>query len=97
MSEAARAVTEYTEEVKEELKEKGAEKVFSFGDVRLYECPLSYISEDTGELIRLCFLVDDTGNLLYDGGWGNQPMWLVEAFEAYKAEMLRHLEKTKNA
>ncbi len=91
------AITEYTEEVKEELREKGGEKVFSLGDIRLYECPLSYISEDTGELIRLCFLVENNRNLLYEGGWGNQPMWLVETHEAYKAEISRHLEKTKNA
>ena len=97
MSEDARAVTEYTGEVNEELKEKGAEKVFSLGGIRLYECPLSYISEDTGELIRLCFLVENNCNLLYEGGWGDQPAWLVEAYEAYKTEISRHLEKTKNA
>lgn len=97
MSENGRAVEEYTEDVKEEIKEKMAEKVFSLGDLRLYECPLSYVSEDTGELIRLCYLIEDTGNLLYAGGWGNQPMWLVETYEAYKAEISRHLEKTRNA
>ena len=88
---------EYSEEVKEELREKEAQKVFSLGDVRLYECPLSYITEETQELMRLCFLIDETKQLLYGGGWGGQPVWLVEAFEVYKVEILRHLEKTKNA
>ena len=48
---------EYSEEVKEELKEKEAQKVFSLGDIRLYECPLSYITEETRDLMRLCFLI----------------------------------------
>ena len=36
-----------------ELKERSASKVFRLGDIRLYECPLSYISEESAEIIRL--------------------------------------------
>lgn len=93
MSEDARAVFDYTDEVKEELKEKGARKVFTLSDIRLYECPLSFLSEDTRDLMRLAFLVDDTKRLLYAGGWGDQPYWLIEAYEILKTESIRNAPK----
>ena len=89
LSEDARAVEEYTDEVKDELKEKGAKKVFMVGDIRLYECPLSLITIDTREIMRLCYLVDASKSLLYSGGWGDQPMWFVEAFEIFNIENAR--------
>ncbi|MEE9614851.1 MAG: hypothetical protein V3W31_07900 [Thermodesulfobacteriota bacterium] len=92
LSEDARAVTVYTDEVKAELGEKGAQKVFGLGGLRLYECPLSYISRDTTELMRLIYLMDGSGHLLHPGGWGEQPAWLVEAFEVHKLESARHLK-----
>ena len=95
MSEDARAVEEYTDEVKEELKEKKADKVFSLGNLRFYECPLSYIETDTWDIIRLVFLMNATGELLYNGGLGEQPYWLVEAYEMYKTELSRYLSSIK--
>lgn len=95
MSEDARAVEEWTDEVKEELKEKKAEKVFSLGNLRFYECPLSFIETAHWALIRLVFLLDVTGHLLHDGGIGEQPYWLVEAYEIYKAELLRYFLAVK--
>jgi len=93
LSEEARAVTGYTEEILAEHGEKGAVKVFSLGDLRLYECPLSYITDDTREIIRLVFLVDWAGHLLYEGGWGGQPAWLVEAYEVFRSESARYLKE----
>mgnify|MGYP001611060842 FL=1 len=92
MSEDARAVTEYTGGVNEELKEKGAEKVFSLGDIRLYECPVTFMAPETWEVIRLVSLIEDTKVLLHEGGWGNQPAWLVEAFEIFKSESVKRLK-----
>ncbi|MBI5827660.1 MAG: hypothetical protein HZB22_08035 [Deltaproteobacteria bacterium] len=92
----AQAVRAYTDEVTRELGDKGAQKVFSLGDVRLYECPLSYLTEDTYCLMRLVFLIEDSGFLLYAGGWGEQPHWLVEAFEMYKVERALALRGGKN-
>ncbi len=84
-----RAVTDYTQEVSGELESKGAKKVFTLGDLRLYECPLSYITAETSDILRLVFLMDETGVLLNEGGWGAQPYWLVEAFEIFKTERIR--------
>lgn len=95
LSEAAVCVTEYTDEVKEELKEKDANKVFSLGNVRFYICPLSYFSEDTKDIMRLIYLIDDTKQLLFEGGWGNQLYWLVEAYELHKQEVMRSMPEVK--
>lgn len=89
LSDGARAITDFTEVVISEHAEKGARKVFSLGDIRLYECPLSYITEETSELIRLVSLVDASGHLLHDGGLGGQPFWLIEAYEIYRNERTR--------
>lgn len=86
-------MTEYTNEVTEEHKEKAARKVFSLGDIRLYECPLSFITRDTHEIMSLVFLIENSGHLLHAGGWGNQPAWLVEAYQIYKAEAAKNAPK----
>lgn len=90
MTEDAAAVAAYTDEIVNEHKAKGAYKVVSLGGLRLYECPVSYLSAETREIMRLCFLMEETGSLLYGGGWGAQPHWLIEAYEAYKREAARH-------
>lgn len=93
LSYEARAVTEYSDSIKGELKDKGAAKVFSLGGLRLYECPLSYITEETSGVIRLIYLMDATGHLLFSGGWATQPFWLAEAYEVFKCESARVKEK----
>ncbi|MDP2688468.1 MAG: hypothetical protein Q8P48_00005 [Deltaproteobacteria bacterium] len=93
LQEDALAVTEYTYGAVCELKERGARKVISLGDIRLYECPISYITPDTWELVRLAYMVEDSKRLLYQGEWGAQPHWLVEAVEIYKAETARQMRK----
>jgi hypothetical protein len=77
-----------------EHKEKGGVKVVSLGNIRLYECPVSFLTDDTRELMRLCFFIEETGNLLYEGGWGGQPYWLIEAYEVCRREAIR-LQKEK--
>ncbi len=89
LSEGARAVTDYTEEVKGELKEKGAEKVVVLGNLRLYECPLSYITEDTWEMVRMIRFLEHTRRLPLSGGWADQPYWFVEAYGLYLEESER--------
>lgn len=76
----------YTARIIEELREKNARKVFSLGSIRMYECPLSYMNDDTRDMIRAVFLAESSGKLLYGGGWGDQPEWFIEAYEIYKAE-----------
>lgn len=60
--------------------------MIGIGGLRFYECPLSYLSEETSEIMRLVFLIDESGRLLHGGGWAEQPCWLVEALEIYRAE-----------
>ncbi|MFQ5736739.1 MAG: hypothetical protein ACE5GY_07735 [Thermodesulfobacteriota bacterium] len=93
LSEGSRAVASYTDGVAEEHKEKKAAKVVTLGDLRLYECPQSYLSEETSEIMRLVFLIDESGCLYYDGGWADQPCWLVEAFEIYRVERARYRKR----
>ncbi|MBI1913033.1 MAG: hypothetical protein HYS21_13685 [Deltaproteobacteria bacterium] len=57
---------------------------------------MSYISPETLEIARLVYLVEDTGNLLFEGGWAAQPFWLVEAFEIYKYESIKSIKEKGN-
>lgn len=91
LSTEARVISEYTPEISSELEEKKASKVWSLTwngapAIRLYECPLSCFDDETIEIIRLCYLIDDTKQLLHPGGWGAQPAWLLEAYEILKLE-----------
>lgn len=55
--------------------------------IRLYECPLTWITEETGELLRMLRLVKDTSVPPLAGGWADQPAWFVEAFDIYTREI----------
>lgn len=96
LSEHSRAVENYKDDINREIKKKKASKVFSLGRIRLYECPLSYIAPETYELIRLVYLINESGVLLHEGGWGNQPYWLIEAYEIYKVETAQHLKSLRD-
>lgn len=63
------------------------------GDIRLYECPLSYITAETWEIIRTVYLVEDSKQLFFPGGWADQPYWLFEAVRIYKSELARRQDK----
>lgn len=93
LPEDALAVTEYTYAVTYEHRERGARKVTGLGDIRLYECPLSYITSDTWEIVRLAYMVEDSKRLLHEGEWGAQPHWLIEAVEIYKTEAAKQTRK----
>jgi len=88
----ALAVADYTDEVKAALSERNAQKVFTLGDMRLYECPLSYISGETRDIIQMVFLMDSTKRLLFTGEWGDQPVWLVEAYGVFLTESAAYLK-----
>ncbi len=96
LSEGALAVDLYTDEIIGEHNRKGGKKIFSLGTLRLYECPLSYIKGETREIMRLCILMDEVGLLLYGGGLGDQPMWLIEAYEIYKSEVISRIRGVNN-
>jgi hypothetical protein len=89
LSEGAIAVESYTDEIAGEHRELNAQKVFSLGTLRLYECPLSYLTQDTREITRLVYLCEDKGLMLHEGGIGNQPSWFIEAMEVFRAEKLK--------
>lgn len=89
LSESARAVAAYDTEISEEIKASGSVKVISLGDLRLYECPLSYISEETFRVMRAVFMMESSGRLYFVGGLADQPCWAVEAFEIYQSERAR--------
>jgi len=57
--------------------------------LRLYECPVSYITEDTWEIVQMIRLLEHTGRLPLSGGWADQPYWFVEAYGIYLEECER--------
>lgn len=86
-------MTTYTDGVTEEHREKKARKVFRLGDVRLYECPLSLITPETAEVMRMVYLADGSGVLPEAGGWSGQPHWFVEAREIFATESLKQMKE----
>ncbi len=72
-----------------------ARKVAVLGDIRLYECPLSYITAETGEILQVVFLVTETHIPFFPGGWAEQPHWLSEAVALYKKEVLEWTERQR--
>jgi len=96
LSEEARIVERFRTGISEEIKMRCAVKVFSLGDIRFYECPLTAITVDTLDIIRAVYLVESSGRLFFEGGWSDQPHWLVEAYEIYKRESFEYLKGRKN-
>lgn len=96
LSEEARAVNRYTGDITDEHRIKSAQKVLSLGDIRFYECPLSYISADSRELIRMVFLSEATGALPCRDGLGQQPYWFIEAVEIGGFERAAYLQRKKD-
>ena len=80
----------FDKNIAEELVEKGAKLVKGLGDYRLYECPFSFVTSDTWDILSLFYLIEDSNHLLNSGGWGNQPFWLVEAVRIFKRERARN-------
>lgn len=90
LSEEARAVETYTEEVKTEIKDKKAQKVFGIEGIRFYECPLSYLADqEIQDIARAVYLMEGTGHLYNEGGIGDQPYWLIEAIEIFRTEKVK--------
>ncbi len=89
LSDNARAVGSYDVLISEELTAKSCAKVVSLGDLRLYECPLSYVSEESFRVMRCVFMMESSGRLYFEGGLADQPCWAVEAFEIYQSERAR--------
>ena len=45
--------------------------------------------QDIKDLIEVVYLISDSHNLLYDGGWASQPYFVAEAYQLYKSELIR--------
>ena len=74
---------------------KDAKKVAVLGDIRMYECPNSYVTGETGEILQAVFLVTETHIPYFPGGWQDQPHWLQESVGLYKKESLEWMEKQR--
>lgn len=86
-------IDKYTEDLKGEIQGKKASKVWGIRGIRFYECPLTAITADTWEIIKLVYLIQGGQALLHAGGWGAQPFWLIEALNVFNRE---NMEDQKN-
>jgi len=86
------STTDFKPDFVRDIKEKKIKKVFNLGDIRLYECPLTWITRETNLIIEQIFLIAESPVLLYPGTWLDQPNWFVEAFNIYKKERQRDVE-----
>lgn len=98
MAQTAFVWAEYPEEerkrLSQALRDAGAEKVTGLGDIRLYECPLRWITPETNAILRMVYLARESGVLYSAGGWEDQPEWFREAYEIVRVE-INLMEKKK--
>lgn len=91
------AIEDYTEEQSAFIKEHKLKKVAPLGSgkryMRLYECPITYITQDTRDIIQLLYTIENTNQLLHEGGLSKQPAWLIEALQIFKTELYYSREK----
>jgi len=85
-------VDSYDDSVNNEHNSKDAKKVFALGDLRLYECPVSFITEETAFMMKAVFLSVDTKALYFGGGIADQPEWFVRALEVFSEENDRYMK-----
>lgn len=72
-------------DLKEKFPHKGKfpKTVIKLLDIRLYECPLTWMTSYTKRLINLLFL-DKEPPKLVNAPWAMQPKWYIEAISIYK-------------
>lgn len=88
--------TDRKNEMAKQLTEAGAAKIVGLGDIRLYECPLSWITPETYEVMKFINFSRDSGALYAAGGWDNQPAWFVRAYEIVRTEIMQWEKKRKS-
>lgn len=81
-------MSSYDELIKQELRARKCAKVISLGDLRLYECPLSYMTAETLDVMRMVFMME-RGGRYFSGSLSDEPCWAIEAYEIYQAERAR--------
>lgn len=62
----------------------------------MYECPLSYITHESGEIVRQVYRTEDTKRFLFPGEWCDQPAWFVEAYDLFKEEQALELRRQED-
>jgi hypothetical protein len=71
------------------------------GDLKLYECPLTTITDLTWQIIRIVNqTTDDNGKILhlpYQGAYLDQPEWYRTAVEITQRERAEHQRKQLEA
>ena len=83
--------------ISQALRDAGARKVTGLGDIRLYECPLTWITPETNNILRMVYLARDSSVLYAAGGWSDQPGWFTEAYEIVRTETLQWEKKTSRS
>jgi hypothetical protein len=69
-------------------------KVWSITDLYFYECPKTWITNETMQLIDLLYL-EDTPTKIFPGTWLDQPKWWLEVIKIFKHETAEYY-KAKN-
>jgi hypothetical protein len=67
--------------------------VWKMDGLKLYECPLSWITQDTMILMEYLFLEENPIDL-FPGGRTRQPKWWLEAIKTLKNERANNIKRT---
>lgn len=81
------AFEEFDNDSKRELLLAKATKVWGHRRLRLYECPKSWITEETNDIINKLNLQENSKILYFGPNWKDQPLWFIEAYNIYNAEL----------
>lgn len=66
---------------------KDETKIWTIGLTRLYECPLTWFTDDSLRLYDISYLINNSGQLLFNGSWSEQPAWVWQAYLIYQQEI----------
>jgi len=81
------------QDIKDKFKTRNGKfptTVWKLGELKLYECPLTWITADTYKILELLF-IEENPTRIFQGTWLDQPKWWLEAIQIYKHEKLANI------
>ena len=83
----------------QQIEKKGGRKVCTLGTgpsaIRLYECPNSWVTSESRQMLSAVYRYHEHHTLPAAGGWDDQPVWFREAWEIFRSELMAYQDKKR--